>query len=41
MELRTKGVVWVDKQVPQGPHFYFLSHLGTDFKQFADFMRQF
>ena len=41
VELRTKGVVWVDKQVPQGPQYYFLSHLGTDFKQFADFMRQF
>ena len=41
VELRTKGVVWVDKQVPQGPHFYFLSHLGTDFKQFGEYMRQF
>jgi len=36
-----KGIVWIDKNVPQGPHFYFLSHLGTDFKKFIDFMREF
>lgn len=40
-DLRTKGVLWVDKQCPNNPHFYFLSHLGTDFAKFADFMRQF
>jgi biotin operon repressor len=40
-ELRTKGVVWIDKQVPQGPHFYFLSHLGTDLSPFFSLMKQF
>lgn len=40
-ELRTKGILWIDKNVPQGPHFYFLSHLGTNFAQFANFMREF
>ena len=41
VELRTKGVLWVDKQVPSGPHFYFLSHLGTDWAPFFGFMKQF
>lgn len=40
-DLRTKGVLWIDKQSPNNPHFYFLSHLGSDFSKFADFMRQF
>jgi len=40
-ELRTKGVLWVDKQVPQNPHYYFLSHLGTDLSPFFSFMKQF
>lgn len=41
LELRSKGIVWIDKQVPQNPHYYFLSHLGTDFTQFGEFMKQF
>jgi hypothetical protein len=35
LELRTKGILWIDKQVPSGPHYYFLSHLGADFRQFS------
>lgn len=38
-DLRTKGILWIDKKVPNGPHFYFLSHLGTQFSQFIDFMK--
>ena len=40
-ELRTKGIIWVDRQAPQNPHFYFLSHLGTDLAPFFNFMKQF
>lgn len=31
VDLRRKGILWVDKKVPHGPHYYFLSQLGTDF----------
>jgi hypothetical protein len=48
MDLRRKGILWVDKKVPNQPHYYFLSHLGkiclisgTDFKQFLKFMKEF
>jgi hypothetical protein len=41
LDLRRKGVIWVDKKVPNGPHYYFLSQLGTDFRQFADFMKKY
>ena len=40
-DLRVKGILWIDKNVPQNPHFYFLSHLGTDFKKFIQFMKEF
>jgi hypothetical protein len=38
MDLRRKGVIWIDKKVPKGPHYYFLNQVGTDFKKFAHFM---
>lgn len=38
-DLRAKGILWIDKKTGQAPHFYFLSHLGTNFSQFLDFMR--
>ena len=41
VDLRRKGILWVDKKVPNQPHYYFLSHLGTDFKQFLKFMKDF
>lgn len=40
-DLRKKGVIWVDKKVPHGPHYYFLSQLGTDFTKFASFMSKY
>jgi hypothetical protein len=40
-DLRVKGILWIDKNVPQNPHFYFLSHLGTDFTKFIQFMREY
>ena len=27
-DLRIKGILWIDKQTKENPHFYFLSHLG-------------
>lgn len=41
MDLRKKGIVWVDKKVPNAPHYYFLNQMGTDFKQFAEFMKKY
>lgn len=41
MDLRRKGIVWVDKKAPHGSHYYFLNQLGTDFKQFAEFMKKY
>lgn len=38
MNLRKKGLLWIDKKVPNGPHYYFLSQLGTDFREFHKFM---
>ena len=40
-DLRVKGILWIDNIVPHNPHFYFLSHLGTDFKKFIQFMKEF
>jgi biotin operon repressor len=40
-DLRTKGILWIDKQSPNNPHFYFLSHLGSDFSKFIEFMKQY
>ena len=40
-DLRIKGILWIDKNVPQNPHFYFLSHLGSDFKRFLEYMKEF
>lgn len=40
-DLRIKGILWIDKNVPRNPHFYFLSHLGSDFKKFINFMLEF
>jgi hypothetical protein len=39
MDLRRKGILWIDKKVPNQPHYYFLSHLGTEFKQFLKYMK--
>ena len=41
MDLRRKGIIWADKKVPGGCHYYFLNQLGTDFSQFAEFMRKY
>jgi hypothetical protein len=38
MDLRRKGVIWVDKKVKSGPHYYFANQVGMDFKKFANFM---
>ena len=42
-DMRRKGVLWVDKKVGKGkgPHYYFLSHLGTDFAKFQQFMQKY
>ena len=40
-DLRSKGILWIDKHPKKGPHYYFLSHLGTDFTQFAQFIAKY
>lgn len=41
LDLRNKGIVWVDKKVPNEPHYYFLTHLGIDFTKFSPFMHKY